>query len=656
MSGIFGMIGLKIDLQATCKDKGILASWNRAYGLEARYYNNDRVFIGACGDVIAKNATGKALIEYDESIAAFDALIYNRADFSLDRHLNCGGTDGEFLFDFVREKGYGSLVHLHGDFAGAVYDIKDNTITLFRDHMGVRPLFYYCHDGILAFSSDIRGLTGMSCIDATISEDWIYKTLHGYVNYNAVNTEYEHIFCVEPGAYITFYIEENKVPQKHKYWEIGKKKIHFSDDHEYKNRLKDLITNAIKRRADAVSGIGSELSGGLDSGVISILLHRLGYDTKYFSWSLSEEDRPLVDNDERLIIKEICEKEGITCIYSKPGNTLGSDSGIVKAAEHLGLNYENEMIPSFDLALPAYINALTLAETLDNMRRNGASAVFSGHGGDEGVSHRSNPYELFYNHEYYRYFRLMWSRTHGKRLRIWNTLKMSYKNIKDTGKHLKSEFMGAFNATSFISQNFYEANKDRKAPAMHFFYDPVSYIREGGSRLRLDNASLIGGNSGLRYLFPYLDFDVVDFAVSIPRHMYIRGRRNRYIFREAFKDILPNSLYNLNRKESPSNAAIEYEDEATAEAVSKKRREDLQKLREMVVSHLNREYWKKYLDYDKIDAWLKSDIPDDADKQAEIHRVMLTLLFCALAENTVKKSREITVPQEIIDAIAASKN
>ena len=68
-------------------------------------------------------------------------------------------------------------------------------------------------------------------------------------------------------------------------------------------------------------------------------------------------------------------------------------------------------------------------------------------------------------------------------------------------------------------------------PPLSFSYDPVSYIHQGGSRNRLDNVALYGAYNGVRYLIPYLDYRVIDYAVSIPRYQYLRGRRNRFVFR-----------------------------------------------------------------------------------------------------------------------------
>jgi asparagine synthase (glutamine-hydrolysing) len=266
------------------------------------------------------------------------------------------------------------------------------------------------------------------------------------------------------------------------------------------------------------------------------------------------------------------------------------------------------------------------------IQQEGAKVVFTGHGGDEGVSHRCNPYELFYHREYYHFLRYIWSTTHGQKNRIRRTLKKSYLVLQETGRKLKRPFLNPFHATDLLNIDFSNKFNNEKKSALHFAYDPKSYINEGGSRNRLDNIALLGSHSGVRYLVPYLDYRVIDFAVSIPRHLYLKGNRNRYIFREAFKDLMPKSLYSLRIKEDNSDK-------------NKKSNpnwfEEYKQLKEEVLSILDRDYWKKYLDFNVIDEWRMEEKPSE-EKRFESENKMYCLFLFAMAENLVKKSREIT--------------
>ncbi|HKL79723.1 MAG TPA: asparagine synthase C-terminal domain-containing protein, partial [Mobilitalea sp.] len=426
------------------------------------------------------------------------------------------------------------------------------------------------------------------------------------------------------------YMDNKLVTQSHKYWELGSKKIRFSSETAYKDKLRELITDAVKIRMDVISNqIGAELSGGLDSGIIDILINRLGRKGIYFSWSANPDELPLAENDERLIIADICKQENISCLFKKMNSDLSNDSNMARNLQDLGICLTKEH-PAFRFVLPPYINTLPICEASQAIQREGAKVVFTGHGGDEGVSHRCNPYELFYHREYYHFFRYIWSTTHGQKNRIRKTLKKSCRVLWETRRKLKRPFVNPFHAPDLLNTDFSNIFSKEKMSALHFGYDPKSYIKEGGSRNRLDNVALLGSYSGVRYLTPYLDYRVIDFAVSIPRHLYLKGNKNRYIFREAFKDLMPKSLYNLRTKEENSDKNKKSNPNWFEEYKQKKVE---------VISILDRDYWKKYLDFDVINKWMEEEKPSD-EKRVESENKMYCLFLCAMAENLVKKSRE----------------
>lgn len=634
MSGILGFLQ-----NSTCENyqsfniKTMLL-WNRAYGMEAEAVSTNTTYaLGCCYERLSEEREhSTTILTKGKKYAAIDALLFNREEMlnKIDLHMTI--SDEELLFSYIDVLGFDALGDVNGDFAGAIYDDNAKTLLLFRDHMGIRPLFYYACDEFVAFSTDIRGIISLRQVDASISENWIYKTLAGYSTTSQNTTEFKNIFCVNPASYIQFSFKDKKLTlELHKYWELGSKKIRLSSEAAYKDKLRELITDAVKIRLEVTSDqIGAELSGGLDSAIIDILINRLGRKCIYFSWSPNPDELPFAENDERLIIADICEQENIRCLFRKLNSELSNDSNIARNLQAIGLRLTKDH-PAFRFAFPPYVNTLSICDGSQILQREGAKVVFTGHGGDEGVSHRCNPYELFYHREYYHFFRYMWSITHGQKNRIRKTLKKCYRVLWETRRKLKTPFLNHYRVPDLLNIDFSSKYGKEKMSALHFAYDPKSYINEGGSRNRLDNVALLGSYSGVRYLIPYLDYRVIDFAVSIPRHLYLKGNRNRYIFREAFKDLMPKSLYNLRTKEDNSDKNKKGNPNWFKEF--KQRKIEL-------ISILNRDYWKKYLDFDVIDKWMKEEEPSD-EKRFESENKMYCLFMCALAENLVKKSREI---------------
>jgi asparagine synthase (glutamine-hydrolysing) len=100
-----------------------------------------------------------------------------------------------------------------------------------------------------------------------------------------------------------------------------------------------------------------------------------------------------------------------------------------------------------------------------------------------------------------------------------------------------------------------------------------------------------GAVHGVRYLFPYVDYRVMDFALSIPRSQHIRYNRNRYIFREAFRDLLPDGLYNKTYKYQASTHHLS--------ADTPSREIHLQQV-ERILGKLDPELWSSYLNFEEL--------------------------------------------------------
>ncbi len=627
MSGIFGIVTNKnIDLPQT----NGLRTWNENYGdCEAKVYESQQAYIGAKPELMKKSSDAKceALIQRDRKIGAIDSVIFSDKNSSL--------PDEEFLFTRIESSGANSIKDINGDFAGAIWDEEKNKLLLFRDHMGVRPLFYYYDDEKIVFSSDIRGITATEGVDTAVNQDWFYKNLSGFSDLSASDTEYEHIKCVPFGGYVSFSLEGNRiVKETGHYWVPGEKKVRLKNRSEYTRELRRLVKDAVRIRALATDHkLGGELSGGLDSGVVDVLLSQIKKDCFFFSWSPKEEYLPIAEGDERLTIRDICDKAGIECNYGELSVdfdklTLLKERNPIKGDAEYDLN-----IP-ITYAFPCYVNTAQIYEAASFMRSKGVKIIFSGHGGDEGASHRSNPYELFYNHEYYRYLRLMYSRSSISKHRIPATIGMIKENLKVAKEDLTKPFSVKEGANPLIKKSLSGKYNSAKMEPLYFAYDPVKYINGGGSRNRLDVLAFYSAYTGVRYFVPLLDYRVVDFALGIPRYLYHNWYYDRFIFREAFKDIIPHSLYKQRVKEDNSYKNLPKKEKEKAPV--RYDAEDIAKAKRRYVDMLDREYWKELVDFDVLDNWVSGNVK----KEDEIP-IFSAIMTCIQVEQLVKKSKEV---------------
>ena len=270
-------------------------------------------------------------------------------------------------------------------------------------------------------------------------EDWIFKTISGYDIDTIDGTPYRGVSCVRPATYL--YVSQGKeklIYKESRYWNLAERKICLYSEKEYINRLRELVTDAIERRLNAFSGLaGAELSGGLDSGVIDILINRSGRECYYFSWSIDPEELKLADNDECLIIQDICKQEGITCHYMHLGEEY--DELTAECMKKAGIHVPDTGSQDLRFANPFNANTYQILVGAFKAREKGVKVMFTGHGGDEGVSHRSDLYELFLHGEIYQYFKQIWL-TSGDKRRLIRTTKRAIKNIYNSMKNKRRTY------------------------------------------------------------------------------------------------------------------------------------------------------------------------------------------------------------------------
>ena len=607
MSGIFGY--LTRNREEDGRRLRVLNRWTEVYGHEGcGEAAEDRFGIGCHVEHFLPEIPMPTPVwkRSGERYAAADTLLFNREELLPEGKR--GISDEELLLDLYEKDGGKALRGVNGDFAAAIIDPKNDTVTLIRDQMGVRPLYIYYDRDTIAFSTDMRGLVSMPGADRSLEEKQFYIHTVGMNDLSLRRTEYARIFCVCPGSVTTLRMTRDGVNlQEKRYWKPGRKKVRLKNDEAYINRMRSLVEDAIKRRTDAMPGIiGSELSGGLDSGVIDILINRIGRKQTCVSWRIVPEDWPLVPGDERLVIKAICDAENLECEYTEPT--------------------DYERMSFRDPPEPPFANTFQLEKAGECVARHGARCVFTGQGGDEGVSHRCNIFELVRHGEYLSYLReISCGITNKPRLPriLWSGFLKVIRDYPARFKPYRQEEADA----SLLSEPFRERMKNVVGAPLLFAVDSVGGFENGGVRPRPETAAYLGANAGVRFLFPYEDYRVFDYAVSIPRRMYIRSGVGRYIYRKAFDDLMPQELREVTYKDFPS-----LRDKKLPAQLSPERGRKL-------LARLDRAMWSPYLDMQTLEKILDRTAPDEDDEEAcsVFDDACNTVYYCLLLQRLTQQ-------------------
>jgi asparagine synthase (glutamine-hydrolysing) len=588
------------------------------YGRDAQDIKIDHnIGMGCCLNKLSRYAETEVPVYQDKTrgiMLVGDAMIYNR-DELIDKY---GLAETEaiatqaLLLAAYQKWGADCPKYINGDFALAIWDQSKKQFLLIRDHLGVRPLYYFYNGSTLAFATDYRALLALPFVGKQPDEVKLYAELSNTYHIDPEATYFAQIKRL-PSAH-TLRVDATGI-RKTKYWSPGAgPKISLATEAAYQQAMYDLVADAIKRRISCTDQkIGSELSGGLDSSVITVLANRelrgQGVKMPLFSWSPPFEVYERQPRDEREFIEDLCRQEGLECLYYDPDqySDKGKEglSGAVLTDGGDGSVFRHE---------------------LQELTARGVKLILTGWGGDQGISHRTNLKELFFHGDWGYFLKEARYLAKGSLLRF---IKIILSNTVMT-------FFGPFSyfdnsrqgQPRLVRREFARKMKRRcKRDILYFTVDPVKHLESGNIQTRTELAAWVDAEYNVQHLFPYLDYRVVDFAMSVPRRLYYKEGMNRYLFRKAFENLLPEKLCYYTYKDDIARCT--YFGETTKQRWETTR--DTGK-------RLDRERFAPYIDWDRLEKLL--DSPDCREDLRSNHLLSKKIRVCDLLQRMVAEAEE----------------
>ena len=199
--------------------------------------------------------------------------------------------DTEVIIAAYLAWGISCVERFNGMFAIALYDRKEETVYLIRDRIGKKPLYYWYEGGELVFASELKPIMACPGFPAEIDRGVLARFL--YQKYiNAPESIYRNVYKLEPGAILTFQGGEIRT---WKYWSVKKAYQAAAGNpveryEEAKEQLKALLTRAVSLRMIADVPLGSFLSGGYDSSLVTAIAQDISASpVKTFSIGFSDK-------------------------------------------------------------------------------------------------------------------------------------------------------------------------------------------------------------------------------------------------------------------------------------------------------------------------------------------------------------------------------
>ncbi len=403
-----------------------------------------------------------------------------------------------------------TLNSLVGMFAFALYDKSVNKLILARDRMGIKPLYYSASNSFFSFASEVNPLVKSDLVSDQID----YSSLFEYFNLGYVpepNTIYESIKSLSPGNYLQ--IDQHGVSKEWRYWDLPKKlNYNFKSVDEVTESIDDLLNRVVKDHLIADVSVGSFLSAGIDSSLISYYAANSHQNIPTFSAGFEGEPE-----DESIIAERTAGK--INSEFHK--FNLASDF-----FDGLDIHFKY-------LDQPFGISSALSLSRISNMAKSHVKVVLSGDGADElfaGYARHSHfpptPYVNFLPLEVQKFFFKM-----GYKLTAKESLNQAFEEL-GRPSHFKYSDRLNLNYGPFQS-SFLDASLEKKI-------DPFRYINRMGSIWNeYDNEDLINKmlfvdlktslvdemlfkvdrmtmHQGIEGRVPFLDHRLVELAMEIP--------------------------------------------------------------------------------------------------------------------------------------------
>lgn len=487
------------------------------------------------------------MCESSRFIISYNGEVYNfreiRTSLEALGHQFHSKTDTEVVLKAFAQWGNQAIPKFNGMFAFAIWDRQEKRLTLARDRYGIKPLYYTVMNQQLLFASEIKAI--LKHPDAKCMLD--YPALAEYLtfqNFISHDTLFKDIKTLSPGHILSM---QNGQMRYSKYWDF-----HFEADPtpqsqgEYSEELERLFVQAVNRQLVSDVELGSYLSGGMDSAAItSIAAKQLPY-LKSFTcgFDLSSASGLEQDFDERK------DAEHMSYLFKTEHYEMVLKAGdMERCMKTLAYHVEE---PRVGQSYPNFY-AAKLASKFGKV-------VLAGTGGDEifaGYPWRYYPQVASQSQDHFlkNYFQF-WQRLF--KVEEQATL------FKPIAHHLNN--FSAFDKFKSIFPNL--ASNDDMHPQHYLnqclYYEAKTFLH--GLLIIEDKLSM--GHS-LESRVPFLDNDLVDFALKIPaeyklgnlhqvfkaidnksdiNHLLQKNKDGKLIFRQAMKNHLPQSIINKTKQ------------------------------------------------------------------------------------------------------------
>ena len=515
MCGIAGLVGLTADQNT---QKKILATMARR-GPDGSGVFQDRsctllhsrlAIIDPAGGAQPMTAAGNTIV--------YNGELYNTGELrrELEKMGHCFRTrcDTEVVLRAFLQWGEDCLQRFNGIFAFAVWDGR--RLFLARDRIGVKPLFYKEQGSGMIFGSEIKNILACPGVRAEIDEDGAAELLLLGPGRTPGCGVYRGIRELEPGCYGWY--EDGKLTVG-RYWRLRDRE-HRESFAETAEHVRYLVLDAVRRQMVSDVPIGTFLSGGLDSSIITAICAGYQGNLPTFSVDYADNERffrptKFQPNSDGAFIR-LMEKE----LGTDHHWTVLTPEDLVDAMEDATAARDLPGMADVDFSLLAFCR---------DVRRH-VKVALSGECADE----------IFGGYPWYRDPEIRdadgfpWSQNLSQRLLLLNPA------VKRGGEYVRERYLQTCRESDILPSNSPQERRMKEMVNLNFRWFMQTLLD------RKDRMSMY---SGLEVRVPFCDWRIAEYLYAVPWAYKDYQGREKGLLRYAMAGLLPEQI--LLRKKSP---------------------------------------------------------------------------------------------------------
>ena len=498
--------------------------------IDNNYFGHTRL------SIIDLDSEANQPMEFDDIVIVFNGEIYNYDELKISENLQ-GKTssDTEVLIRLYQKYDIDFLNLLNGAFSFCIYDIKKERYFCARDRYGKKPFYYFEQDGKFIFSSMIKPIIKLLGYTPKLNKVALSQYLQ-YFTPLAPHTFYQDILKLDKSSYLLY--EKGKLSIK-KYYKIKTYKA-IKDEKSALESIEKLLVNSVQQRLKSDVEVGTLLSGGIDSSLIStIYAQHTNHQINTFSVGYKTN-------------KKYCELPYASIVAKNiNSNHTSLEIGQREFIDSLEDVFENLEEPHADPA------SIPLWHLTKEIKTQGIKTVLSGEGSDELFLGYDN-YAKFL--KYYNFKDTLSSDQYSFMDQIISTLQADTKESEYLRRVIKKE-----NLYNSFGEIFTEKQRKKLLLKVATFKtenpkkDPVDWMSYIDMKIWLGEALLskvdkMSMANSVETRNPFLDFRLVDTVFSIDSKLKV-GDTNKYLLKKIASKYIPQEIINRQKKgfNSPFN-------------------------------------------------------------------------------------------------------